>query len=260
MRTSCHSKMRLSIVSWTMRRITFAAVFCPMREIRPAACFSMPGCSAGSSRTAVLACVRVSPAAPPPPAPLAPPKRGTSSTVASVAKCSRALLFASGEPTSEATTISCVERASFASDRSRVHAEKMTHFSPLRCSSPTSSSRAHSLLPYSLCGSALPVEAMGTSGASSSYSRCSCKGRLQQGQLPVHCTACSMQSAQPSCPQIVMDHGTLGARTSRQIGHVCATTAPSSASSISTTSSAAATGGCAPSSPSAPILSFIPSK
>mmetsp|Transcript_1065 Transcript_1065/g.3623 ORF Transcript_1065/g.3623 Transcript_1065/m.3623 type:complete len:275 (-) Transcript_1065:555-1379(-) len=107
MRWACHWRMRGSTVSSTTRRTTRAGLVCPMREMRPAAWASTPGWRAGSRRTAVVAWVRVRPAAPPPPAPDAPPKRGTRRTVAPptpalFAKSARAACFLAGEPMRDA--------------------------------------------------------------------------------------------------------------------------------------------------------------
>eukprot|EP00964_Phaeocystis_antarctica_P118216 scaffold82017_cov49-Phaeocystis_antarctica.AAC.2 len=74
-----------SIEASTMSRMHLVGRSCPMRQMRPTACCSMPGCKLGSSSTATLATCRLSPAAPEPPAPEEPAKRGTRSATHGVA-------------------------------------------------------------------------------------------------------------------------------------------------------------------------------
>ena len=174
MRRACHSRIFSSTVSATMSRMTLAALVWPMREMRPAAWASMPGVSDGSRMTAVFACVSVSPAAPPPPAPDAPPKSGTRSTAApprfaARAKAASASRFFSGDPTSDATGRSWASSALPARFSSRVHAEKTTTLSPRRARAPQMPRSRDSLLPHSPAAAASAASEDSGGGASSGF-------------------------------------------------------------------------------------------
>mmetsp|Transcript_22890 Transcript_22890/g.52819 ORF Transcript_22890/g.52819 Transcript_22890/m.52819 type:complete len:247 (+) Transcript_22890:368-1108(+) len=219
-RCSCQRRMFGSTVSVTMSRMHVVVCFCPILQMRPAACRSMPGCSCGSSRMAVRASVSVRPAAPPPPAPEEPPKSGMRSTHAPPPagpslKRRNASCFAAPPPASEAVGTPCARNASSAMRSRRVQPEKMSSRSPWAHTRHASHSSAVTLVPNSRVASATSNGASPNAAAAASAEasgagvptqwRCiRVISLLQRGHLPRCSAQLSIQSQQPECMHAVM--------------------------------------------------------